>query len=94
MFKRRRIGVAYELYPAERVGMWAQRNILSLVGGSAGLVVWCLLVIFAAKMLNWLNEGSGGDGQVVFDDNGATGVAIKLIGGIVIFIVIVTRQSK
>lgn len=94
MFSRRRIGTAYELCPAEKIGLWGQRNLLVLTGGSVGIVIWCIFVIFAAKLLNWLNEGSGGDGQVVFDDNSALGISIKLIGGLVIFILIVTRQSK
>ena len=94
MFKRRRMGTAYELYPAERLKLWGQRNLLVLAGGSVGMVIWFLLIIFAAGVLNWLNEGGVGDGQVVFDDNSATGISIKLIGGLVIFILIVTRQSK
>ena len=92
LFKRRRIGVAYELCPAEKMSMWGQRNLLVLVGGTIGVVAWFLLVIGAAGMMNWLNDGA--DSNMVFDDGSPTGVAIKLIGGFVIFILIVTRQAK
>ncbi|OVE77180.1 hypothetical protein BVX99_03400 [bacterium F16] len=72
--------------------MWAQRNLLVLVGGAIGVVAWFLLVIFATMMMNWLNEGS--DSNMVFDDGSPTGIAVKLIGGLVVFILIVTRQAK
>lgn len=92
LLRRRRIGVAYELCPAERIGLWAQRNLLVLVGGAIGVIAWFLLIIGAAGMMNWLNEGA--ESNRVFDDGSPTGVAIKLIGGCVIFVLIVTRQAK
>ena len=93
-FKRRRIGAAYELCPAEKFGLWAQRNLLVLIGGGIGVGLWFGLVIFAAKMLGWLGENNAVVGGGGFDDNSATGMAIKVIGGLVVFILIVTRQSK
>ena len=92
LFRRRRVGVSYELCPAEKISMWAQRNLLVLVGGSVGIFLWFLLVIFATKMMNWLNEGS--DSTEVFDDGSPTGIAIKLIGGLVVFILVISKQSK
>jgi len=90
--RRRRVGAAYELCPAEKIGQWGLRNLLVLIGGVGGAILWFLLVIFAAGMMNWLNDGS--DSNMVFDDGSPTGVAIKLIGGAVIFILVVSRQAK
>lgn len=89
--KRRRVGVSYELCPAERIGLWAQRNLLVLLGGVGCVVGWFVLVILATKMLNSINSQYD---HPPMDDGSPTGVAIKLIGGLVIFVLVVARQSK
>ncbi len=93
MFRRRRIGAAYERAPAERVADWARRNTLVLISGIFAGIAWCGVVIGAYWGMNLISTNTGEMGTE-FNDGSPVGIAIKLIGSLIIFILIVKSQSK
>ena len=94
MLKRRRIGPAYERCPAERLGEWLRRNLLVLTASFFGMALWWVAVILIVGFMNWLATG-GDPGQIPpYNPDGPEFIAVRIIGGLIVFILIAKSRVK
>ena len=94
MLKRRRLGLAYERCPAERVGEWLRRNMLVLIASFVGMGLWWVAVILIVSFLNWLATG-GDPGEIPpYDPDDPNFIAVRIVGGLVVFVLIAKSRAK
>ncbi|MCH2175955.1 MAG: hypothetical protein MK193_09530 [Lentisphaeria bacterium] len=94
MLRRRTIGPAYERCPSERVGDWSRRNLVALITATVVMVLWWLAVRMFTVFLNWMHAQDHPDDIPPYYDGLPMFVSIKLIGGIILFILVSLWRSK
>ena len=94
LFKRRRIGPAYERCPAEKIKDWGTRNLLALVGSSIAAFVFIVIVHGIVILLNWINENASADGIESFDNTSVVTLTIKFLGAMITFIIVALTTSQ
>ena len=79
MFKRRKVGPAYELSPAEVFQEWAMRNVLILIAAVAvWLGLWVVLDWVIDYLLNFLVRGIDEASAKPFDSTSPVCWAAKI----------------
>ncbi|RMD78643.1 MAG: hypothetical protein D6820_09555 [Lentisphaerae bacterium] len=91
--RRRRIGAAYERAPYERVFEWIKINTLRLIGAVVGFFAWCIAVIVAIKIINFV-ASEGGRENFYLDDTSGGAVIVKVVGGIIVSLVIILSSRR
>lgn len=93
--KRRTLGPAYERAPAERMGEWAQRNILALCSAVILIVIYLFLFNFIVDdLLQFLATGGDQGADMEFYSDHPVCIAIKIVGSLLIGFIIVKTRTK
>ena len=91
---RRRIGPAYEKHPSQRFGDWVRRNVITLAGSSVAVIVFWAGVYFGVDLVNFIATGGELDKMNSLYHEHILVIGFKLIGGFLLFLLIVSKQAK
>ena len=94
MKKRRTIGSAFELSPAEKLGRWAGDNVLRLLSAIAVAIAFWIVVDLAVDLLNFVDKGGMEGVPNTFSHNDPLVQGIKLVGSPLLAILVATTRLK
>ena len=94
IFRRRRIGPAYEKYPAASIVDYSKRNLMILLGGVLCMVAFWLVCWVGVHLVNFLATFNDADKVRPLYQSHPLVLAFKLFGGVVVFIFVAATRSR
>ena len=94
MVKRRTIGPAYELSPAEKLSNWSSDHSLRLLAGVAAAVAFWIAADLLVNLINYIDSGGIQESLNRFSRNDPFILWTKIIGSPALGIFVATRGAK